>query len=287
MKALRKNLHLYLLALLLLTTFVVWSAVVRGAVGGGELVVAFLDVGQGDSVFIETPSGNQVLVDSGPNKSVVRALSGLMPFYDRSIDMILATHPDKDHIGGFPEVLAQYDIDIVMRSGAKNSTGVFNSFNEMVEMEQGVVELLARRGQVIDLGDGVLLTILFPDRDVSGASVNDASIIARLTYGETSFLLTGDAPQKVEKYLVTLDDGALKSDVLKIGHHGSKTSSAELFLGFVSPSYAVISAGRDNRRVRITALDHTTMSVAKVGDRLIFLYPHIHPKHLSPLLFQI
>lgn len=96
------------------------------------------------------------------------------------------------------------------------------------------------------LGDGAYLEVLFPDRDVSGVSTNDGSIVGRLVYGKTSIMFTGDAPQNVEKYLTLLDSKNLKSDVLKVGHHGSRTSSSEEFVGFISPTYAVISDGKGN-----------------------------------------
>jgi len=169
-----------------------------------------------------------------------------MPFYDRSIDIVIATHPDADHIGGLPEVLTRVDVETIFRSGVINDTGVFRALNNAIAAT-GVSEVLARRGMEITLDQNVFLRILFPDRNVSGIGSNDASIIVQLVYGETEFLLTGDSPKKIEKYLVSLDGKNLESDVLKAGHHGSKTSTSELFLGFVSPEYTVISAGMDNR----------------------------------------
>jgi len=211
-----------------------------------ELTVAFLDIGQGDSIFIESPNGNQMLVDGGPNARVLRELGKLMPFYDRTLDIVLATHPDQDHIGGLPDVLKRYTVKNILRSGAQNDTNIFRALNEAVEDEDAPT-VLARRWMLIDFGDGVYAEVLSPDRDVSHSDPNDASVVLHVIYGSTSFLLTGDAPQAVEHYLVSLDRTMLQSDVLKAGHHGSKTSSSQLFLGFVSPEYGVISAGRDNR----------------------------------------
>jgi competence protein ComEC len=111
---------------------------------------------------------------------------------------------------------------------------------------EGAVVTMAKRGQRFDLGDGVFLDILFPDVDISEYESNTASIVARLMYGETSFMLTGDSPKSIEEYLVLIEGENLESDVLKAGHHGSRTSTSELFLAEVSPSYAVISAGKGN-----------------------------------------
>ena len=107
--------------------------------------------------------------------------------------------------------------------------------------------MLARRGMRVELGGGAYLDILFPDRDTDGFETNTASVVAKLTYGTTSFLFTGDSPKAIEEYLATLDGAALDVDVLKIGHHGSKTSTSDQLIGFASPAYAVLSAGKDNR----------------------------------------
>jgi len=245
MKSFRKNAKWHILIVLFFANIFIWHAVFAG-VGGDVLTVAFLDVGQGDAIFIEAPSGHQMLVDGGPNKKVLAELSKVMPFYDRSLDVVLATHPDHDHIGGLSAVLSRFDVDIFMESGNRADTGAYNALTLAVE-ESGVEEIIARRHMRIDLGGGAYGHILFPDRDVSAVESNTASIIVMITYGETAFLLTGDAPRSVERYLASLYGASLGADVLKAGHHGSRTSTDELFLGYAAPSYAVISAGKDNR----------------------------------------
>ncbi|MEK7642444.1 MAG: MBL fold metallo-hydrolase, partial [Patescibacteria group bacterium] len=218
------------------------------------LTVTFLNIGQGDAVFIEAPSGNQMLIDSGPGRSILRELSKVMPFYDRSIDVVLATHPDADHIGGLPDVLGRYKIDWFVESGVESDTGLYQELESRImnyELSNKTKKILARRGMVVDLGGGAILQILFPDRDPRGMETNTASIVARLVYGESEFLLTGDSPINIESYLVSLDclkcPLALHSDVLKAGHHGSKTSTSQRFVSLVSPQYVVISAGKDNK----------------------------------------
>jgi len=133
-----------------------------------------------------------------------------------------------------------------MEPGTIPNTEIYKIFKEFVR-EEGATSVLARRGMNIDLGGGAYLQILFPDRDVSGLSTNDGSIVAKLVYGNTSFLLPGDTTQNIEKYLVGLDGSNLNVDVLKLAHHGSKTSSSEPFLAVTTPEYAVISAGEKNR----------------------------------------
>jgi len=241
----KKHGHLLFLALFFVVNIFIWSAVFRGE-RGGVLTVAFLDIGQGDAIFIEAPNGAQVLLDGGPNKKVLREIASLMPFYDRSLDVVIASHPDKDHVGGLPAILARYEVGMAIDPGIEHDTVVYQEFERLVK-EKNIERIRARRGQIIWLDRDVYLEILFPDRDPTGWDTNDASIVARLVYGDISFMLTGDSPQKMEQYLVGLDGDELSSDVLKLGHHGSKTSTSELFLGFVSPAYAVVSAGKDNQ----------------------------------------
>jgi len=229
-------------------TVVIWMSVVQASTGG-ELRVTFLDVGQGDAIFIQSPSGAQMLIDGGKNRAVIRQLSKVMPLFDRSIDVVLATHPDSDHIGGLPDVLKRYRVGLVVQSSVLDPEGVdAEALDAAVarEGEGGSVQIVAERGQVIELGDGVTFEILFPDRSVSQIETNTGSIVGRLVYGSTSFMLTGDSPDEIEKYLVLLDAEGLQSTVLKAGHHGSRTSSSLQFVGYVSPEYAVFSRGCDN-----------------------------------------
>lgn len=223
----------------------IWNAIFAEE-RGGLLTVAFLDVGQGDAIFIEAPNGNQMLIDGGPGRAVFAPLGEMMPFYDHSIDVVIATHPDADHIGGIPEVLRRYDVNFFLDPGVPSDTGTYAALLSALE-ESAAEYIITRRGMRLALGGGAVLEILFPDRDMAGADTNDASIVAKLVYGDTSFLLTGDSPQKIEKYLVSIDGKNLDVDVLKAGHHGSKTSTSEGLLGFSSPATAIISAGAGNR----------------------------------------
>lgn len=231
---------------------------------GEILTVAFLDVGQGDAIFIEAPNGNQIIFDGGPNGKILSELGKLMPFFDRAIDMIVITNPDRDHLAGFLDILERYEVGKFMEPGTKSDTAVYKELKKAIAAE-AAEKILARRGMRIELDRArdIFIEILFPDRDVSGISLNDGSIVARLVYGHSSVMLTGDTTKKIEDYLVELDLSGqgnepnqagqtsqslrLKSDVLKVAHHGSKTSSAENFVKSVTPKYAVISSGKGNR----------------------------------------
>jgi competence protein ComEC len=208
-----------------------------------------------------------VLIDGGKGHAVLERLGEVMPPFDRSIDVVLATHPDMDHIGGLPEVLARYDVGMVLVSGVHDD-GADEQALEAAVRAEGLTPVLARQGMTLALDDGVSLDILFPDRDVANVDPNVGSIVARLTYGDTSFLLTGDSPTQIEQYLVGEYGSALKTNVLKLGHHGSRTSNSEEYLGMVDPQYGIISAGCNNKyghphpevlerlqQFKITALD--------------------------------
>ena len=177
-----------------------------------------------------------------------------MPWYDRAIDVVIPTHPDADHIGGLIDVLDRYKVAMIVHSSVEGDTKTARALVAKMRQE-GAQEVVAVRGQIIDLGKGAYLEILSPDRSVPHVETNDGCVVARLVYGKTAFMLSCDAPQGVENYLVALDrstsltagGSGLKSDVLKAGHHGSKNSSSPLFLGFVHPAYAVYSRGCKNR----------------------------------------
>lgn len=237
----------------LITIFLlsIFSLSTRGEVQSeeGTLKVSFLDVGQGDSTLIETPTGTQVLIDGGVDSRVLTELSHTLGFFDKDIDMIIATHPDGDHIGGLIDVLMRYDVRTIVMTENENDTPIAEAFQKMVT-EEGAKVIYARKGQVYDLGSGeagsTTLSILFPDHDPTNLESNMSSIVARLSYGESSYLLTGDSPIEIEEYLVGQMGSALMSDVLKVGHHGSRTSTSENFITTVSPTYGIISAGKDN-----------------------------------------
>ncbi len=211
------------------------------------LVVSFLNVGQGDSIFIEAPNGKQVLVDAGPDTSVIRELGKVMPFWDRTIDVIIPTHADKDHIAGFPEVLKRFSVDLIYDSQTSATTSIYEAYDSYKIKEGAEIKTASSLDTIVlDEQREVYLRVFFPEQDVSELERNDASTIVQLVYGDIEFMLTGDAGSMVEEYLVYEYGEGLSSDVLKAGHHGSKTSSSLLFLETVDPRFVVISAGENN-----------------------------------------
>jgi len=217
-----------------------------GVVRNANLQVRFLDVGQGDAIQIITPDGYEVLIDGGPTASVLRELANGRSFFDKSIDVVVATHPDSDHISGLVDVFARYDVSWIINTDNRSDTATFTAFDEAVKNE-GAKVVVAEAGQVLQLGASTTLKIYSPLGDTSGWESNLSSIVIQVSYGDIDFLLTGDAPSSIEDYLVTNYGSTLQSEVLKLGHHGSNTSSSEIFLSAVKPNFAVVSAGKDNR----------------------------------------
>ncbi len=210
------------------------------------LEVVFFDVGQGDSIFIETSQGHQILIDGGPTSVVLEKLNEEMPFWDRTIDLIILTHPERDHTVGLIEVLKSYKVENILWTGIIRDTSEYKEWINCIENEEAQTKI-AQAGQKIEVGKAYL-DILYPFENLEGQAVkntNNTSIIARLVFGQNSFLFTGDAYKSVERKLID-KGGKLNSDILKVGHHGSKTSSGEEFIKQVSPEIAVVQAGRDN-----------------------------------------
>lgn len=213
-----------------------------------RLHLYFLDIGQGDGILIQTPSGRQLLIDGGVSPQQLTAeLGAVMPFWDRSIDMVLMTHPDSDHMQAQSTLATRFAIDAALQTAA---SGVNPDADEWrANMRAGTVTIEEEaQGGWIDLGDGVALCILWPPTEpyTGDDADNENSFVAKLVYGEFSVLLTGDAGLPSEAAMVAAAL-PLQSTVLKVGHHGSKSSSGQAFLDAVQPQLAVIQVGAENR----------------------------------------
>ena len=214
----------------------------------GLLHVVFLDVGQGDSELIITPEGKRFLVDGGPETTVLSRLDPYLPFFDRTIDGIILTHPHDDHLSGLIDVLNRYQIKRVYLTGIAYSSPFYAEFLSQLK-EKGIPTTLVTDKSDFLVSSGVkfdLFSVLdFSLQNKKLLEPNNTSAILRLSYGQKSFLLVGDAEMAAES--VFLKNGKkLTADVLKIGHHGSKTASSLAFLDSVHPKYAIIEVGTDN-----------------------------------------
>lgn len=210
------------------------------------LIFAMLDVGQGDALYIESPAGVQVLFDGGPARKILGPLQKVMSPFDRTIDAIVITNPDADHIGGLMDILKNYEVGAVLEPGTQNNSKTFQNLKTEIQNKK-IPKILAKKGMRINMGGGTIIDILFPDRDVSAWSTNDGSIVARLSYGMTTIMLTGDATSKTEKIILENNPAdQIQSDILKVGHHGSRSSTSFSFAQAVTPKYALISSGKNN-----------------------------------------
>ena len=211
------------------------------------LEVSFLDVGQGDAVLIEAPNGNQLLYDAGPaSGAILRRLSEELPHFDRSIDMLVFSHPDLDHIGGALDVLDRYRVDVILESPASGASEAFDLLQTRVAAAS-IDHLVARTGMHIDLGSGVVATVLSPSASWSTEDTNASSITLRVTYGSTSFLVSGDLSRQGEYRILDEQEARVRAQVVKLGHHGSKTSTSARWLEELDPDVVVVSAGLGNR----------------------------------------
>jgi competence protein ComEC len=241
------QLRLIVLGSLSVLALLLWlPAAVAVETTATELTVRFLDVGQGDAIHVVTPDGYELLIDGGPSAAVLRELATGRSFFDRTIDVVIATHPDSDHVAGLVDVLERFVIGLLVETAAEHDTTVALAYQQAAQAE-GARVVTAQAGQVIQLGASTTVRILSPRGDSSNWRSNVASVVVQLQYGDTEFMLTGDAPSSIEEFLVSQYGQSLESEVLKLGHHGSKTSTSEEFLAVVQPAYGVVSAGSDNR----------------------------------------
>ncbi len=210
------------------------------------LQVNFFDIGQGDSIFIQTPHGYQVLIDGGPTNIILEKLGSVMNFWDKSIDAIVLTHPDHDHIAGLIEVLKKYKVDFVLWNGLLKETGESKEWERLLEKESIESKIIFSEYQIST--PMVTFDVLYPFESLEGIkmkNINNSSVVLRLIFKDTSFLLTGDIENSAEREIIEKNN-LKNSDVLKIAHHGSKTSSLEEFIGIINPIIAVISVGENN-----------------------------------------
>lgn len=212
-----------------------------------ELKVIFLNIGQGDAILIAQGS-NQVLIDGGKSgKLLLERLGKFIPFWDRQIEMVVATHPDQDHIGGLVAVLQSYKVETVMETKAQSQTQVYKRWEDEIEKEQAR-RVEAVRGARIKFPNDAVAEIIYPFYSLADSQSKDNnanSIVIKLTFGEEDFLLTGDLPSKQEKILI--DSGLdLKARILKAGHHGSKHSTSAEFLKSVNSEEVIISVGKNS-----------------------------------------
>ncbi len=212
-----------------------------------NLEVDYLDVGQGDAELIKTPAGQNILIDGGPDSSVIRRLGENLAWWDKKIDLMILTHPHDDHVTGSIDVLKRYQVKQILYTGAVNNAPNYLSWLEQVRNKK-IKMVIIDRPQTINLAENCQLQIIYPltsflDRTMN--NLNNSSIVMRLVYGQSSFLFLGDMEKEVEQELLANKTG-VGAEVLKVAHHGSDSSSNQDFLAAVKPEIAVIEVGKEN-----------------------------------------
>ncbi len=253
MKKLVKILIIALAVVLLLTGFI-WHTNQND-----QLKIYFFDIGQGDGLLIRTPGHQNIVIDGGPDNTFISKIGQVLPFYDRTIDLMVLTHPHADHLTGLIPVLERYQVKRVLTSGVIYPSSFYDQWLKLVEQENAEL-IFASAGQNFIFGQ-VKLAVLAPLKNyqgqvivekgeeaasANGDNLNNASIVIKMIYQESSVLFTGDLEIAGEAGLLASGQD-LKADLLKAGHHGSDTASSQEFLAKVSPKYAVMQVGQDNK----------------------------------------
>ena len=208
--------------------------------------IYFLDIGQGDSILIKTPENHQILIDGGPGNTVIEELGEVLPFFDKSIDLVVLTHPHADHVDGLIEVLKRFNVNNVLITGVSYDSPDYKEF--LNEIEKKNINVLVAESRTDFRFGNVLFDIIYPKNSIAGKkfpNVNNSSITMRVLYKNKKILLTGDLESEAEQKLI-LTGINLKADIFKAGHHGSKTASSMDLLRKVNPTFTVIQSGAGN-----------------------------------------
>jgi competence protein ComEC len=241
-RKLKYGIILFLLALSLIS-----GAMIFYYRDGNNLKMIFLDVGQGDAILISDGS-HQMLVDGGRDgKLLLNKLGKYIPFWDRNIEVILATHPDQDHIAGLISVLNSYNVKTIIKTEDRNNTQTYKTLEQKI-LDEKSESIEAKRETVVKFPDGAEAEIIYPfseTGDIPDSQSNSGSVVVKVSYGENSFLLTGDLPKEKEGEIIS-SGFDVSSKVLKVAHHGSKYSTSDEFLEKVNPADAIISVGKNN-----------------------------------------
>ncbi|MBD3280934.1 MBL fold metallo-hydrolase [Candidatus Dojkabacteria bacterium] len=241
-----------LTAIIAVITYLIFSSPAQ------NLEIYILDVGQGDAILIKTMDQKYVLVDAGPDEDVVRELQQVMPFWERSLDLVILTHPDQDHVGGMPAVFDYYDVNAVSYLPVEHENRAFDEFREDI-WESEIENWRLDSDDDFSLGCCTFFDMLWPTEEIFEScditadtrgetcqyDVNDASAAFVLVYKDFAIYFGGDLGSKFEEEIFS--ENKYDLDAIKVGHHGSKTSTSLDFLGMTKPEYAYISVGEDNR----------------------------------------
>ncbi|EDT77444.1 ComEC/Rec2 family competence protein [Clostridium perfringens] len=209
-----------------------------------ELMISYMDVGQGDAAYIKV-NGNDILIDAGPRSNSKELLEQLKAKNIDDFELVIATHPHEDHIGGMVDVFKEYEVKAFYSPKITHTTKTYENLVKAVK-DEGLKTKELKGGMVIDLGEGAKFEVFTPQKS-EYEELNDYSPIMKLSFGDTSYLFTGDAEKLAEEEALAKYKTSLDSDIIKFGHHGSSSSSSNAFIEAVSPKYGIISCAKDNK----------------------------------------
>ena len=209
-----------------------------------QLMISYMDVGQGDAAYIKV-NGNDILIDAGPRSNSKELLEQLKAKNIDDFELVIATHPHEDHIGGMVDVFKEYEVKAFYSPKITHTTKTYENLVKAVK-DEGLKTKELKSGMVIDLGEGAKFDVFTPQKS-EYEELNDYSPIMKLSFGDTSYLFTGDAEKLAEEEALDKYKTSLDSDVIKFGHHGSSSSSSNAFIEAVSPKYGIISCAKDNK----------------------------------------
>ncbi len=211
-----------------------------------ELIISYLDVGQGDSTFIQLPNGETILIDAGNKGDGSDIIGYIQGTGTDTLDYVIATHPHADHIGSMAEVIGAFNVKNVYMPKKEHTSKAFENLLDTIE-EKGLAIQTAKAGKTV-FDDGNLKAEFLAPNSEEYADLNNYSAVLQLTYNDKHFLFMGDAEREVEEEILAREYD-VSADVLKVGHHGSSSSSTKRFIETVKPSYAIISVGTNNHTV--------------------------------------
>lgn len=220
--------------------------------------LVFLDVGQGDATLLLSPRNRVALVDAGKYQNIGASLSRYLGA-QKNIDILVATHPDLDHVAGMKSILKEFDVSLFLHSGLTAGMPLYRTIAKKIN-DAAIPAIIAHSGDFLFLDKDIFFEVLYPYDGLEIENPNDYSVVLMFHVHGKKVLLMGDASREVERKLVDIYGSYLESDILKIGHHGSKTSSSDIFIQTVKPKYAIISAGCNN------AFGHPHATVLRVLD---------------------
>ena len=245
----KNNLKKYVILILLLSSFfyTFFSYVQKNffQVSNHNLRFHFIDVGQGDSSLIITPNGKTILIDAGDEAHAKKVVSYIREQGIEKLDLVIATHPDADHIGGMDKVIKNFDIGVFAMPDVSAKTNQYKQIQRELKAKK-MKAIRLYQGDEVQIDDDIDFEILSPVKGKKYDDTNEYSIVAKIVYKDTSFILMGDATMENEVDIIN-NVPDIDIDVLKLGHHGSSTSSSDYFITKTSPKIAIISCGKNNK----------------------------------------